>query len=195
MADQMTFLRGRILEATLSMEAVARYLHVRLSGGSDLEAAFQTPQPFQTLVSECAARAATCDRFVDQTSSLVMGAIDEAARLYERRNRFAHDALRLSLASEEQWELSRLWRPKRDLSEPVPEPEPVSAEEMVDLIHDLIRVTWRLRGALWCLSGAPRETSPYLTHPFEPNWDGSFMAVGGNASTSTSGHDSKDDLG
>lgn len=34
MADQMTYLRGRILEAALSMEAVARYLHVRLSGGS-----------------------------------------------------------------------------------------------------------------------------------------------------------------
>ena len=37
MADQMTYLRGRILESSLSMEAVARYLHVRLAGGTNLE--------------------------------------------------------------------------------------------------------------------------------------------------------------
>lgn len=177
MADQLTYLRGRILEAALSMEAVARYLHVRLSGGSDLEGALHTPQQFQVLIAECAEHAARCAGFSDRTRSLAMDAIHEAAGLYERRNRFVHDALRLSLVSEQRWERSKLWRPKREIGEPLPEPEPVSADEMVDLVFGLIRTTWRLRGALWCLIGSSQEVSPYLTHPFEPQWDGSFRPV------------------
>lgn len=186
MADQLTYLRGRILEAALSMEAVVRYLHVRLSGGSDLEEALHTPKQFQVLIAECAEHAARCARFSDRTRSLAMDAIHQAARLYERRNRFVHDALRLSLVSEQRWERSKLWRPKREIGEPLPEPEPVSADEMVELVFDLIRTTWRLRGALWCLVGSSQEASPYLTHPFEPQWDGSFLAVRGASGESTS---------
>jgi hypothetical protein len=178
-ADQMTYLRGRILEAALSMEAVARYLHVRLGGGSDFEAALLTPQQFQVLIAECAEHAARCERFSDRTRPLAMDTITDAATLYERRNRFVHDALRLNLASEQQWERSKLWRPKSEIGEPLPEPEPVSAEEMVGLVFDLIRTTWRLRGALWCLISPSQEASPYLTHAFEPQWDGSFLPVSG----------------
>lgn len=177
LADQMTYLRGRILEAALSMEAVARYLYVRLSGESDLEAAIDTPQQFQTLIGECARRAVRCERFSDRTRPLAMDAINEAAALYEQRNRFVHDALRHNLLSEQQWERSKLWRPKREIGEPLPEPESVSAEEMVSLVFDLIRTTWRLRGALWCLISPSREASPYLTHPFTPQWDGSFLPL------------------
>lgn len=67
--------------------------------------------------------------------------------------------------------------PKREIGEPLPEPEPVSSGEMVDLFFDLIRTTWRLRGALWCLTGSSQEASPCLTHPFESKWDGSFLPV------------------
>ena len=184
-ADQMTYLRGRILEAALSMEAVARYLHVRLSGGSDLEAALHTPQHFQVLITQCAERAARCERLSDRTGPLATDAIHEAGRLYERRNRFVHDALRRSLVSAQQWERSKLWRPKSEIDESLPDPEPVSAEEMVDLVFDLIRTTWRLRGALWCLITPSQEASPYLTHPFEPQWDGSFLPVNGASSDSS----------
>ena len=176
-ADQMTYLRGRILEAALSMEAVTRYLSVRLSGGSGVEEALHTPQHFGVLIAECAKDATRCVRFSDRTRSLAMDAIHEAAGLYEQRNRFVHDALRLSVLSEQRWERSKLWRPKREIGEPLPEPELVSVEEMVDLVFDLIRTTWRLRGVLWCLIGSSQEASPYLTHPFEPQWDGSFRPV------------------
>lgn len=185
MVDQMTYLRGRILEAALSMEVVARYLHVRLSGGSDFEEALHTPQQFQVLIAECADHAARCARFSDRTRSLAMDAIHEAAGQYERRNRFVHDALRLSLVSEQRWERSKLWRPKHEIGKPLPEPEPVSADEMVGLVFDLIRTTWRLRGALWCLIGSSQEASPYLTHPFEPQWDGSFLPARGVSSEPT----------
>ena len=180
-ADQMTYLRGRILEAALSMEAVARYLHVRLSGGSDLEAALDTPQQFKNLITECGDRLQHCDRFSHRTKPLALEAINEAAMLYERRNRFVHDALRHSLVSEQQWERAKLWRPKREIGEPLPEPEPVSTEEMIDLVFDLIRTTWRLRGALWCLISPSQEASPYLSHPFEPQWDGSFLPASGTS--------------
>lgn len=185
MADQITYLRGRILEAALSMEVVTRYLHVRLSGGSDFEEALHTPQQFQVLVAECGEQAARSARFSDRTRSLAMEAIREAAVLYGRRNRFVHDSLRRSLVSEQRWELSKLWRPKREIGKPPPEPEPVSADEMVDLVFDLIRTTWRLRGALWCLIGSSQEVSPYLTHPFDPQWDGSFLPVRGDESVAT----------
>lgn len=185
MGDQMTYLRGRILEAALSMEAVARYLHVRLSGSTDFEAALHTPQQFQVLIKECAERAARCERFSDRARPLAMDAINNACLLYERRNRFVHDALRHSLVSEERWERAKLWRPKHEIGQPPPEPEPVSAEEMVDLVFELVRTTWRLRGALWCLFSPSRETSPYLTHPFEPQWDGSFRPLYGSSHQST----------
>lgn len=178
MADQMTFLRGRILEEALSMEAVARYLHVRLSGGSNLEDAIDTPLQFQTLITQCNERALRCDRFSDRTRLLAVDAIEDAAKLYERRNRFVHDALRRDLLSEELWERSRLSRPKREMGELLPDPEPVSAAEMVDLVFGIIRSTWRLRGVLWSLISQSREVSPYLTHAFEPQWDGSILVVG-----------------
>lgn len=172
--DQLTYLRGRILEVALSMEAVARYLHVRLSGGSDFEAALDTPQQFQELMKECARDAVHCGWFSDQTRPLAIDAINEASKLYERRNRFVHDALRRSLESEERWELAKLWRHRRDIGGPVPEPEPVSVDDMIGLVFELIRTTWRLRGVLWCSITPSHEASPYLTHPFEPQWDGSF---------------------
>lgn len=177
LADQMTFLRGRILEEALSLEAVSRYLHVRLSGGTNLEDALHTPQQFQTLIAECALRARQCGQLSGRTRPLALEAISKAAALYEQRNRFVHDALRRNLVSEQQWERSKLWRPKREIGESLPDPEPVSAEGMVALIFDLIRTTWRLRGVLWSLIGPSQEASPYLTHPFVPQWDGSYLSM------------------
>jgi hypothetical protein len=184
MADQMTYLRGRILESALSMEAVARYLHVRLCGSADLEDALDTPQQFQVLATELTARASACDKFSDRTRPLALNAIVRASSLYERRNRFVHDALRNKLTTE-QWELSKLWRPKREIGGPLPEPEPVSAQEMVDLVFELIETTWRLRGALWCMMDPSKEVSPYLTHPFTPQWDGSFLPLSSASTEST----------
>lgn len=184
MTDQMTYLRGRILESALSMEAVARYLHVKLGGSDDLEAALDTPQQFQMLVRELTGRATACERLSDRTRPLALNAIDKAGVLYERRNRFVHDALRHKLTTEEQWELSKLWRPKRENGGPLPEPEPVSAQEMMDLVFDLIETTWRLRGALWCLITPSKEISPYLTHRFTPQWDGSFLPLRGASTES-----------
>jgi hypothetical protein len=175
--DQMAFLRGRILDEALSMEAVARYLHVRLSGGSNLEDALHTPQQFQVLRAECASRAPQCARLSDRARPYALDAISQAGALYEQRNRFVHDALRRNLVAEQQWERSKLWRPKTEIGQPFPDPEPVSAEQMIVLIFDLIRTTWRLRGVLWSLIGPSTEISPYLTHPFVPQWDGSFLAV------------------
>ena len=172
--DQMTYLRGRILEAALSMEAVARYLYVRLGGGAEIGAALDTPQQFKSLITECEERALRCEQLTDRTRPLTLNAITSAASLYERRNRFVHDLLHQDLLSEQRWERTRLSRPKREGGHPLPEPEPVSAEEMVDLILALIGTTWRLRGALWSLMSPSKEISPYLTHSFEPQWDGSI---------------------
>ncbi|WP_147264028.1 hypothetical protein [Desertihabitans brevis] len=178
MADQMTFLRGRILDEALSMEAVARYLHVRLMGGSDLDSALDTPQQFQSLIDECAELAPRCERLHKRVQPLALDAINEADRLYKLRNRFVHDALRNNLVSEQRWERFRLSRPKREAGRPMPDPEPVSAEEMVALTFDLIRTTWRLRGVLWSMIGSSQEASPFLTHPFAPQWDGTFLSLG-----------------
>lgn len=177
LADQMTFLRGRILEESLSMEAVARYVHVRLSGGSNLEEALDTPQQFKTLASDYSNFVPGCERLSERIKPLALTVIESAAVLYERRNRFVHDALRHDLISEERRARFKLWRRKGEKDEPLPSPEPVSSEEMIDLVFDLIRATWRLRGLLWSLIGTSQEVSPYLTHAFEPQWDGSVNVV------------------
>ena len=177
LADQMTFLRGRILEESLSMEAAARYVYVRLSGGSNLEEALDTPQQFKSLAADCSNLVPGCGRLSEQIKPLALTAIENAALLYERRNRFVHDALRHDLIAEERWARFRLWRRKGEKDEPLPSPEPVSSEEMIDLVLALIRATWRLRGLLWSLTGTSQEVSPFLTHAFEPQWDGSVNVV------------------
>ena len=173
----MTFLRGRILDEALSMEAVARYLHVRLKGGSDFDSALDTPQRFKPLIDECATIAPHCEQLHSRIRPLALEVINEAGRLYELRNRFVHDALRRNLVSEQTWERFRLSRPRSEAGKPPPDPEPVSADEMVALILDLIRTTWRLRGVLWSMIGSSQEVSPFLTHPFVPRWDGAFLSV------------------
>lgn len=185
-ADQMTFLRGRILEASLSMEAVARYLHVRLGGGSDLEAALDTPQQFTVLTTECKERALRSTQLTGRTRPLVHDAITMAGALYERRNRFVHDLIHRGLTSELRWERAKLSRPKREIGTPTPEPEPATADEMVALTFDLIRTTWRLRGGLWSLISPSGEVSPFLTHSFEAQWDGSFRSLSPTANQSVS---------
>lgn len=53
----------------------------------------------------------------------------------------------------------------------------MTADEMITLVFGLIHSTWRLRGVLWSLLSTSHEVSPYLTHPFEPQWDGSFRPM------------------
>lgn len=177
LADQMTFLRGRILEESLSMEAVARYVYVRLSGGSNLEEALDTPQQFKTLAADCSDFVSGREGLSERIKPRARAAIEDAAVLYERRNRFVHDALRHDLVSEQQWARFKLWRRKGEKGEPLPSPEPVSPVEMIDLVFELIRATWRLRGLLWSLIGTSHEVSPYLTHTIEPQWDGALIVV------------------
>jgi hypothetical protein len=180
MADQMTFLRGRIVDEALRLEAAARYLHVRLNGVSDLEAALDTPQHFKLLIAECAELAPHSERLHHGIRSRALDAITTAGALYELRNRFVHDVLRRDLVSEQAWEMSRISRPKNEAGNPVPDAEPVSAEDMIVQVLEIIRTTWRLRGVIWSMSGSSQEISPLLTHPFAPQWDGNFLSVDGN---------------
>lgn len=176
-ADQLTFLRGRIVEASLSMEVVLRYLHVQLHGGVNFDAALDTPQQFSQLANGCLAAATSLDRLNDSTRPLVLSSIAQAARLYERRNRIIHDLLQRDLLHEEQWKLSRVSRPRKERESELPEPVPISPDEMIDLVHEFISATWRLRGVLWTLMvGHDGEISPYLSEPLRPNWDGSISA-------------------
>jgi len=186
--DQLTILRGRILEESLSMEAVARYVHVRLSGGSALEEALHTPQQYQVLIQECSDRVQTSVSLSAHNRQLALDAVEQSRTLYERRNRFVHDALRRSLLSEETWARYKLWRKKSEKGDPLPDPEPVSADEMIELVFELIRMTWRLRGLLWTLLGSSGETSPYLTHPFDPQWDGAFRTTNPSTNGSVTSH-------
>lgn len=175
LVDQMTFLRGRILEEALSMEAVARFLLVRLRGQSDLRLAMDTPHRFQALIEECTIKVPECERLGQRAQLLTLDALAKAGALYGKRNRFVHDALRRDLLSERRWERFRLSRPKSERNRPSPEPEPVVPEELIALVFELMQTTWRLRGAFWCLTSRSQEMSPYLSHPFEQQWNGSFL--------------------
>ncbi|MFT2751082.1 hypothetical protein [Clavibacter sp. Sh2088] len=179
MADQMTFLRGRIVDEALRLEAAARYLHVRLNGASDLDAALDTPQHFKSLIAECAELVPHCERLHDGIRPVALDAIITAGALYQLRNRFVHDVLRTNLVSEQAWEMSKISRPKSEVGNPLPDPEPVSAEDMIVQILEIIRTTWRLRGVIWSMIGSSRGISPFLTHPFAPQWDGTFLYLDG----------------
>lgn len=166
-ADQRTFLLGRLVAETTSMDAALRWLHAVLDGQDDVDAFRDAPDVFRQNVRTCTRLLRTDGRVSDEERAKILATLEDAGSVYDRRNRFVHDLLREDLLSSEQWELLRLNRRGAEFTT-------TNAGDMVNLVGELVGMTYQLRGAaLYLLQG---RWAAWALGTVEGQWDGSADA-------------------
>jgi len=148
-ADQQVFLLGRIAYETTRVDIGLRFVNGALRGEPGVDAYLDAPDNFSDNVKKSTALATKHAGLTDEGRAAVLAAIVAADSVYKRRNRYTHDFIRSSMMSDG-WELARL---ERQPDEALAFTE-VSFDEMVDLVLELVAVTWRLRGCgMYVLNG------------------------------------------
>lgn len=164
-ADQRIFLLGRVAAQTSSLDIALRFVNSALLGHNNVDAYLDAPDNFSNNVRSCSQLARSRLDLEESTRAAVLDAIAAADTVYKQRNRYMHDFLREDFMSQG-WELARLTRQPDETAESVS----VSFEAMVDLILELITVTWRLRGCgLYVLGGQWEELA---LGTVQGHWDG-----------------------
>ncbi len=165
-SDQRVFLLGRITAETTSLDAALRFVHAALRGRHEIDAFLDAPRYITTIVKECKALLAKHDGIDAVGRRAANATLTAANKLYTSRNRFIHDMLRADLLSGG-WELAGLQR-RSDGEQNI---TATTFDDMVQLVEDLVGVTWRLRGAaFYILNGA---WGGLATGAVEGRWDGS----------------------
>lgn len=142
-SGQRLFLLGRITAETTSLDAALRFVHAALRGRHERH-----------------------DGIDDGGRRAIHSTLTAANKLYATRNRYIHDLLRADLLSGG-WELAGLER-QSDGEQNI---TATTFDGMVQLVEDLVGVTWRLRGAaFYILNGSWIGLS---TGAVEGQWDGS----------------------
>lgn len=165
-SDQRVFLLGRITSETTSLDAALRFVHAALRGRHEIDAFLDAPRYITSIAKECKTLLADYDGIDDAGRRAVNATLTAANKLYATRNRYVHDMLRADLLSGG-WELAGLER-QPDGEQRITE---TTFSGMVELIGNLVGVTWRLRGAaFYILNGS---WSGLATGAVEGQWDGS----------------------
>jgi len=160
-ADQRTFLLGRVVAETASLDAALRFFHAALDGRREIDAFRDAPDQFRANVRECSEKVAAA-QLADVARAAFGATLLSAANVYDRRNRFVHDLLRDDVLSQ-RWELMRLNRKGDEVSE-------TDLDDMVQLVEEIVGITWRLRGgALYVLQGGWESIA---LGEVEGQWDG-----------------------
>lgn len=159
--DQRTFLLGRIVTETASLDAALRFFHAALDGRREVDAFRDAPDQFRANIRECSEKVASTE-LTDVARTAFEATLNAAGSVYDRRNRFVHDLLRDDLLSQG-WELMRLNRKGEEFVQTDP-------DDMVRLVEEVVGVRWRLRGAaLHLLQGGWESTA---LGEVEGQWDG-----------------------
>jgi len=161
-ADQRTFLLGRIVSETASLDAALRFFHAALDGRHEVDAFRDAPDQFRANVRECEEKVAGATELDHGALAAFEATLLAAANVYDRRNRFVHDLLRDDVLSQ-RWELMRLNRKGDEFAQ-------TDLDDMVHLVEEIVGVTWRLRGsAIYVLQGGWESIA---FGEVEGQWDG-----------------------
>jgi hypothetical protein len=176
--DQWTFVRGRIVEASVALDAALRGLHAQLRGLDSVEALLDVPQNWTQAVGEC--RKMTARHHFDEAplQTAILRAIDEAAAAYENRNRYMHDLLTKDVDEEllpdpsmiiehDGMFLLRLSR-----KEGAPNVASVTFSAAVETARAVVAATWKLRAARGYLAGQTTWRTALLGE-LQGGWGGS----------------------
>jgi hypothetical protein len=166
--DQWTFVRGRIVETSVALDAALRGLHAQLRGLYSVEALLDVAQNWTQAVGEC--REMTARHHFEEAllRTAIIRAIDEAVAAYERRNRYMHDLLTKDVDEEllpdpsmiVEYDGMFLLRLSR--KEGAPNVASVTCSAAVETTRALVAATWKLRAARGYLAGQTRWRTALL---------------------------------
>ncbi|WP_400995246.1 hypothetical protein [Agromyces sp. GXQ0307] len=177
LADQWTFVRGRIVETSVELDAALRGLHAQLRGLDSVEALLSAPVNWTQAVDQC--RTMTACAAVDESAirAAIGKALDEAAIAYERRNRYMHDLLTADLADEllpdptlidkrNEYYLLRLSSKQNSATV-----THVVLDDAIGTVNALVAAMWKVRAARGYLAGQTTWRTALLGE-LEGDWHG-----------------------
>ncbi|WP_454172192.1 hypothetical protein [Microbacterium maritypicum] len=190
-SDQWTFVRGRIAESSVELDAALRGLHAQLRGLDSREAMLSASKNWSIVADQCRTMM-PCAPVPDRNVHVaISSAIDSAAAAYEERNRYMHDLLAADVDDELVPDPDRI-RQEGDYyllalatKSGGPGVTLVTLDRAIDVVLRLTTETWRLRAARGYLAGRTTWKS-LLMGVVEGEWDGT-------ANWTYSGPDDADD--
>lgn len=177
-ADRWTFVRGRIAEAAVELDAALRGLHAQLRGLDTREALLSAAQNWTTVANECRTMLACASVDNPAIRASIGSAIDSAAAAYDGRNRYMHDLLVADIDDELIPDPDRIrqngdrYLLRLTQKSGVPGVTVVTLDQAVAVAIRLTAETWRLRAARGYLAGRTTWRS-LLLGSVEGDWDGS----------------------
>lgn len=177
LADQWTFVRGRIVETSVELDAAMRGLHAQLRGLDGVEALLSAPVNWTQAVDQCRTMTACTTLDEPRIRAAIGRALDEAGVAYESRNRFMHDLLTADLADEllpdptlidkrNDYYLVRLASKHRS-----PTVRRVVLDDAIGTVSELVAAAWKVRAARGYLAGQTTWRSALLGE-LDGDWHG-----------------------
>jgi hypothetical protein len=178
---QWVYVVGRIVVESVNVDARLRALLATLNGRMDRDALREAAPQWSTTLAGCKNHLAQVP-FSEKTWAAVMAVVNDADAAWNERNRYVHDLLVETIAADDQphpdaaafdGKHPRLRvRLASDRKGGAPDAQVVSLDQAVALVHQLVAVGWRLRGAQGHLAGATTWNDLLFGH-VTGDWDGS----------------------
>lgn len=176
--DQWTFVRGRIVETSVALDAALRGLHAQLRGLDSNEALLSAPQSWTLVVDQCRTMTACTGVGENGLRAAIGQAIDEAAAAYEMRNRYMHDLLTKDVDEELLPDPSMISKREGIFLLRLASKGGTAAiasvtfEEAIETAQALVAATWKLRAARGYLAGQTTWRTALLGE-LQGHWGGS----------------------
>ena len=176
--DQWTFVRGRIAEEAVALDAALRGLHAQLRGLDSVEALLAAPQQWTRALETCQTMTAHVDLDDESIRRAIGRAIDDAGVAYELRNRYMHDLLTEDVGDEDLPDPNMVKKENGRFLVKLagkgakPAVTKVTLEQAIEAAQAVVAATWRLRAARGYLAGRITWRTA-LWGELEGNWDGS----------------------
>lgn len=176
--DQWTFVRGRIAEEAVALDAALRGLHAQLRGLDSVEALLAAPQSWARTIETCQTMTAQVAIDDESIRRAIGSAIDDAGVAYELRNRYMHDLLTQDIDDENLPDPDMVKKTngrflvKLAGKTSKPAVTNVTFEEAVETVLALVAATWKLRAARGYLAGQTTWRTALLGE-LEGGWGGS----------------------
>lgn len=175
--DMWTFVRGRIVEAAVELDAAMRGLHAQLRGLDGVDALLGAPQNWTELADQCRKLIKKPVIEDDTVRIAIEDAITSATAAYAERNRHIHDLLATDISDELLPDPDRIRRQgdcyliRLTKKENAPLATLVTIESAHQVVTDLVAAIWRMRAARGYLAGRTSWRS-LLLGKLEGEWDG-----------------------
>ncbi|MDQ0894851.1 hypothetical protein [Agromyces ramosus] len=186
LSDQWTFVRGRIAEASVELDAALRGLHAQLRGLDTREALLSASQNWTIVADQCRTMIACAPVPNAAIHSAIGAAVDSAAAAYDERNRYMHDLLAADVADELIPDPNRIKQTndyyllRLTQKAGVPAVTLVTLGRAIEVVLTLSAETWRLRAARGYLAGQTTWRS-LLLGDVEGGWNGTVTWTYGGA--------------